>query len=234
MGGELGNETYIDVLESALSANFHLDRERHFLYEFSVEKLVLLSFRGNLGKIESEKTKLWNFSCTFFCECAALCQGQISNHGPKHDQVCEIPIPLDVGPAPPASFQSHWSSARPGPWDSQNIFAVSSCCVSSSSRFRGSNVFVSPGPAASLGSRPLSTIGIWSRVCHAPIPAFAYRWCGVRYVVPWSGIYRATTKCLESWFFFQREKLKEKRVVNRDKKITIHGKKITNRDFFLR
>ena len=115
MGGELGNETYIDVLESALSANFHLDRERHFLYEFSVEKLVLLSFRGNLSKIESEKTKLWNFSCTFFCEWAALCQGQISNHGPKHDQVCEIPIPLDVGPAPPASFQSHWSSARPGP-----------------------------------------------------------------------------------------------------------------------
>ena len=29
--------------------------------------------------------------------------------------VCEIPIPRDVGPAPPASFQSHWSSARSGP-----------------------------------------------------------------------------------------------------------------------
>ena len=26
-----------------------------------------------------------------------------------------IPIPRDVGPARPASFQSHWSSARPGP-----------------------------------------------------------------------------------------------------------------------
>ena len=25
----------------------------------------------------------------------------------KPDQVCEIPIPRDVGPAPPASFQSH-------------------------------------------------------------------------------------------------------------------------------
>ena len=23
--------------------------------------------------------------------------------------------PRDVGPAPPATFQSHWSSARPGP-----------------------------------------------------------------------------------------------------------------------
>ena len=60
------------------------------------------------------------------------------------------------GPASWVSFQSHWSSARPGPWDSQNIFAVSSCWVSSS-RFRGSNVLVSPGPAASLGSRSLST-----------------------------------------------------------------------------
>ena len=31
------------------------------------------------------------------------------------DQVCEIPIPRDVGLVRPASFQSHWSSARPGP-----------------------------------------------------------------------------------------------------------------------
>ena len=107
------------------------------------------------------------------------------NHGPKPDQVCEIPVPRDVGPAPPASFQSHWSSARPGPRDSHNIFAVSSCCVSFSSRFRGSSVLVSPGPAASLGSRSLSTIGTQSRVCHAPIPAFGYRWCGVGYVVPY-------------------------------------------------
>ena len=112
-----------------------------------------------------------------------------------------------TGPSPTTSvrFQSHatsarpsqrvynltdWSSARPGLWDSQNVFAVSSCCcVSSSSRFRGSNVLVSPGPAASLGSRSLSTTGVRSRVCHAPIPAFVYRWCGVGYIVPWSGIY---------------------------------------------
>ena len=94
-----------------------------------------------------------------------------SNHGPKPDLVCEIPIPRDVGPARRASFQSHWSSARPSPWDSHNIFALSSCCGSFSSRFRGSNVLVRPRPAASLGSRSLSTIGIRSRVCHAPIPA---------------------------------------------------------------
>ena len=125
-----------------------------------------------------------------------------SAHWPKSDLVCEISIPRDVGPARPASLQPHWSFARPGPWDSQNTFAVSSCCVSSSSRFRGSNVIVSPRPAASLGSRSLSTIGIRSSVCYALIPAFGYRWCGVGYVVPWSGIYRATTKCRESWFYF--------------------------------
>ena len=130
------------------------------------------------------------------------------NHGLKPDQVREIPIPRDVGPVRPASFQSHWSSARPGPWDSQNIFAVSSCCCVSS-RFRGSNVLVSPGPAASLRSRSLSTSGIRSRVCHAPIPAFGYRWCGVGYVVPWSGIFQATTKCLESWFCFFQGKAKK-------------------------
>ena len=121
---------------------------------------------------------------------------QFSKSRAKPDQVCEIPIPRDVGPARPANFHSHWSSARPGPRDSLNIFSVSSCCVSS--RFRGSNVLVSRGPAASLGSRSLSTIGIRSRVCHAPIPACGYRWCGVGYVVPSSGIYRATTKCLGS------------------------------------
>ena len=77
-----------------------------------------------------------------------------SNHGPKPDLVCEISIPRDVGPARPATFHSHWSSARPGTGDSQNIFSLSSCCVSSSSKFRGSNVLVSPRPAASLESGP--------------------------------------------------------------------------------
>ena len=80
MGGQLGNETCIDVLleSSALSPpNFILDRERRFLYEFSVEKLVLLSFRGYLGEIESGKKKMLEFFVYFlFCECAVLCQGQ--------------------------------------------------------------------------------------------------------------------------------------------------------------
>ena len=58
MGGELGNETYMDVLESsALSTKFHLDRERRFLYDFSVKKLVLLSFRGYLDEIKYEKKR---------------------------------------------------------------------------------------------------------------------------------------------------------------------------------
>ena len=98
--------------------------------------------------------------------CARPSGWYFQNFRPKPDQVCEIPIPRDVGPAPPAISQSHWSSARPCPWDSHNIFALSSRCVFSS-RFRGSNVLVSPGPAVSLGSRSLSTIGARSRVCHS-------------------------------------------------------------------
>ena len=57
MGGELGKETYIDVLleSSASSTKFDLDRERRFLYDVSVEKLVRLSFvdisrRDRVGK----------------------------------------------------------------------------------------------------------------------------------------------------------------------------------------
>ena len=69
MVGELGNETYIDVFleSSALSpTNFHFDRERRFLYKFSLEKLVLLSFRGYLGGIESETKKNLAFFIYFF------------------------------------------------------------------------------------------------------------------------------------------------------------------------
>ena len=48
----------VDVLESSIvSTKFHVDRERRVLYEFSVEKLVLLSFGGYLGDIEWEKKK---------------------------------------------------------------------------------------------------------------------------------------------------------------------------------
>ena len=92
-----------------------------------------------------------------------------------------------TSPSPTRSgrFQSHATSTRPGqrvsnltgrlPGLAREIlrifFAVSSCCVSSSSRFRGSNVLVSSGPAASLESRSLSAIGVRSTVCHVPIPA---------------------------------------------------------------
>ena len=105
-----------------------------------------------------------------------------------------------TGPSPTrcVRFQSHATSARPRqrvsnlsgrlPGLAREIFRIFSLvlctAVSSSSRFRGSNALVSPSPAASLGSRSLSTIGVRSRVCHAPMPAFGYRWCGVGYVVP--------------------------------------------------
>ena len=53
---------------SIISIRFHLDRERRFLYEFSVEKLVLTSFRGYLGEIESGggKAKKMQFFIYFF------------------------------------------------------------------------------------------------------------------------------------------------------------------------
>ena len=103
-----------------------------------------------------------------------------------------------TGPSPTRSvrFQSHATSARSGqrvsnltgrlPGLAREILRIFSLFLRAavSSRFRGSNVLVSPGPAASLESRSLSTTGIRSRVCHAPIPAFGYLWCGVGYVVP--------------------------------------------------
>ena len=77
MGGELGDETHIDVplgVFSIIPTNFELDREHRYLYEFSVEKLVLLSFRGYLGDIESGKKKVKIFSYTF-CFAYAVFQG---------------------------------------------------------------------------------------------------------------------------------------------------------------
>ena len=47
----------VPLVLSIVFTNFHLDREHRYLYEFSVEKLVLLIFRGYLGKIESGKKK---------------------------------------------------------------------------------------------------------------------------------------------------------------------------------
>ena len=43
-----------------------LDREQQFSYEFSVEKLVLKSFRGYLGEVESEKEMPLDFFIVFF------------------------------------------------------------------------------------------------------------------------------------------------------------------------
>ena len=48
----------------------------------------------------------------------------------------------------------------------------SSCGSSSSSKFRGHDVLVIQRTAVSLGSRPLPTGGVRSRVWHVPIPAF--------------------------------------------------------------
>ena len=105
-----------------------------------------------------------------------------------------------TGPDPTRSvrFQSHAPSAGPGPRYSylegrlpglaREIFRIFSLYLRA----------VSPPPQdseattcsfartqrVSLGSHSLSTVGIRSRVCHAPIPAFVYHWCRVGYVVP--------------------------------------------------
>ena len=79
----MGNETYVDhvLIESSAyyvaSTKFHLDREQRFIYGFSVEKLVLLSFadilvsRDRVGKIKV----LIIFRCLYFGACAMRCQG---------------------------------------------------------------------------------------------------------------------------------------------------------------
>ena len=75
----MGNETSIDVLlvASALSPpKITLIGNDDFLFEFSVDRWVFLSFRGYLGEIESGKKKAQNFSYTFFFQCSVLCQGQ--------------------------------------------------------------------------------------------------------------------------------------------------------------
>ena len=70
MGGKLGKMqlTSMVLLESSsiVSTKFQLDRERRYLQGFCVEKLVLLSFRGYLGEIESEKKETSNCSYTLF------------------------------------------------------------------------------------------------------------------------------------------------------------------------
>ena len=64
---------------SIASTKFHLDRERRFSYEFIVEKLVLLSFHGYLGEIESGGGKSWNFSCNFFVNVQCCVRVSASN-----------------------------------------------------------------------------------------------------------------------------------------------------------
>ena len=64
-------------------------------------------------------------------------------------------------------------------------------------------------PQWSLGCRSLSATGVRSRVCHAPTRAFDTVGCRVGYVVPWSGVFGATTKGHASCFFFVWKKLQK-------------------------
>ena len=76
----IGPWNYSPCVFSIVSTKFHLDRKRWFIYEFSVDKLVFLSFRGYLGEIESgeknERKKNSDFFTLFSFDCAVVCQGQ--------------------------------------------------------------------------------------------------------------------------------------------------------------
>ena len=99
-----------------------------------------------------------------------------SNHGTKPDPACVMLISPTVG---------HARSARdrlPGPacdilrsffslvfelWLLLFLLEV----------WRPQRARYSPRRAVSLGSRLLFTSDVRNRVCHAPLPAFGYRWC---------------------------------------------------------
>lgn len=61
MGGELGHETYIDVLlvsSPLFRPNFMLIENNFFLYENVFIKILFSSLRGYLGEIESIKIEI--------------------------------------------------------------------------------------------------------------------------------------------------------------------------------
>ena len=61
---------------SIASTKFHIDRERRFLYEFIVEKLVFWGFRGYLGESESEKI-ISEFFIHFFFWMRSVVSGSV-------------------------------------------------------------------------------------------------------------------------------------------------------------
>ena len=79
MGGELGNlYRCSSCVFSIVSTKFHLDREHRLLCEFSVQKLMLLRFRGYLGDIESAKQKSLEFFMYFFFRIYLQCCVRVS------------------------------------------------------------------------------------------------------------------------------------------------------------
>ena len=125
-----------------------------------------------------------------------------ANPRPKHDPVCEIPMSQAVGPTRPPRFnvtRCLIGQAR----EILTIFSLSSVCFSCCSRSRGRSMLIGPRPAESVGWRSLPTIGVRSRVCHAPIPAFdSVVGCRVGYVVPLSGVFQASINVTNRVFFF--------------------------------
>ena len=114
-----------------------------------------------------------------------------------------------TGPSPTRSviFQSHATSARPGQRVANltgrlhglareilRIFSLFLRAASPPPRgFEAATCSIARAPLLLWGVARSLQSAYEARVCHAPIPAFGYRWCGVGYVVPWSCIYRGTT-----------------------------------------
>ena len=65
---------------SIVSTKFHVDRERRFFYEFSMEKLAFLSFRGYVSRPDRVGKKQTNeknsvlliYQYLFFCMCSVV------------------------------------------------------------------------------------------------------------------------------------------------------------------
>ena len=143
-----------------------------------------LSFLYFIENVCVCRARLIDRSTMMTCHCIAHCAWP----GPWYFRITGRSL------TKPARFLFPRPSAKPGsrhtfhlvghlcpawPVTSSGHFCIylSSSCVSSSLKFGGHDLLVSPRPAVSLGSRLMHTSGVRSRVCHAPIMIFGYRWC---------------------------------------------------------
>lgn len=124
------------------------------------------------------------FESKNLCECRATvgpgrARDTLSNHGPKPDTACDISTSRAVGPARPARFQFHWSSARPR-LDSQDRFIDSLFALSrllfDVSRQKTARL---PAPSGCFGE-PGAAHKLCTKLSQLYIPVFRYNTVGLR------------------------------------------------------